>query len=336
MARTACIDEPTQNAEECPGRLLARGAALPPIPTAVVAAGSAVALKSAWRAASLGMIEPVLVGAPATITRIAREIGWTLHGACIIPALDEAAAARAAVALARSGEVGALMKGHIHTDTLMLAALDRKTGLRTGRRFTHAFHMTLPATGRELIITDAAVNVAPTLETKLDILRNAVDLWHALNGTSPRVAILSSTEEVTERVPSSVDAERLMRMCADRLVTAPIDATVFGPLALDLAISAEAARIKGLVHPCAGGADILVVPGIDTGNALFKAMVHFLGAVAAGVVLGATVPIILTSRADPPAARIAAAAVAQIVANSTGDAALAGLPAAMAANRLPA
>ncbi|QCO07028.1 bifunctional enoyl-CoA hydratase/phosphate acetyltransferase [Azospirillum argentinense] len=294
----------------CPARLMTRSAALEPVPTAVVAAGSPVALESARRAATLGLIEPVLVGDPAAIADSARSIGWTLHGACVVPARDDAAAARIAVALARSGDVGALMKGHIHTDTLMLAALDPKNGLRTGRRFTHAFHMTLPESGRELVITDAAINVAPSLNTRLDIIRNAVELWRLVGGSDPRVALLSCTEEVTERVPSSMDADRLTRLCQQEVP----GATVFGPLALDLAVSAEAARIKNLTHPCAGAADILVVPNIETGNALFKALVHFLDAVAAGIVLGAAVPIILTSRADPPAARIAAAAIAQIVA----------------------
>ncbi|AWJ85778.1 phosphate acetyltransferase (plasmid) [Azospirillum sp. TSH58] len=305
MARTL-----ETTAAGCPARLMARSAALEPVPTAVVAAGSPVALESARRATDLGLIEPVLVGDPAAIADSARRIGWTLHGACVVPARDDAAAARIAVALARSGDVGALMKGHIHTDTLMLAALHPKSGLRTGRRFTHAFHMTLPGSGRELIITDAAINVAPSLTTRLDIIRNAVELWRLVGGNDPRVALLSCTEEVTERVPSSMDADRLTRLCQQEVP----GATVFGPLALDLAVSAEAARIKNLSHPCAGAADILVVPNIETGNALFKALVHFLDAVAAGIVLGAAVPIVLTSRADPPAARIAAAAIAQIVA----------------------
>lgn len=305
MARTL-----ETTAAGCPARLMARSAALEPVPTAVVAAGSPVALESARRAADLGLIEPVLVGDPAAIADSARRIGWTLHGACVVPARDDAAAARIAVALARSGDVGALMKGHIHTDTLMLAALDPKSGLRTGRRFTHAFHMTLPGSSRELVITDAAINVAPSLNTQLDIIRNAVELWRLVGGSDPRVALLSCTEEVTERVPSSLDADRLTRLCRTEVP----GATVFGPLALDLAVSAEAARIKNLTHPCAGAADILVVPNIETGNALFKALVHFMDAVAAGIVLGASVPIVLTSRADPPAARIAAAAIAQIVA----------------------
>lgn len=297
----------------CPERLLIRAGMSEAVPAAVVAAGSAVALAGAWRAAQHGLIEPVLVGDPDIITRKAREIGWNLHGACVIPAQDETSAARLSVALARSGEVGILMKGHLHTDTLLSAALDREHGLRIGRRFTHAFHMTVPSTGRELIITDAAVNIAPDLDTKLDIIRNAVELAKLLGCTEPRVALLSCTEEVTHRVPSSIDAAELTRRCAAGAVEG---ARVFGPMALDLAVSVEAARIKGLNHPCAGVADVLVVPSIDTGNALFKMMVHFLGAVAAGVVLGAAVPIILTSRADPPEARIAAAAIAKILASS--------------------
>ncbi|HYE51016.1 MAG TPA: bifunctional enoyl-CoA hydratase/phosphate acetyltransferase [Azospirillaceae bacterium] len=297
--------------QQCPERLMALAAELGIVRVAVVAANSAVALESARLAAEAGLVDPVLVGDPAVIRRTADEIGWDLAGRQIVAAGDEAEAARLAVRLARTGAVAALMKGHLHTDVLMHAVLDRDKGLRTGRRLTHAFHMTVPGGGCDLIITDAAINVAPSVEAKLDIIRNAVDVAHRLGREEPSVAVLSCTEEVSERIPSTMEAAEVVRRCERGAVPG---ARVFGPVALDLAISVEAARIKGHRHPCAGTADILLVPSIETGNALFKMMVHYLDAIAAGVVLGASVPIVLTSRADPPAARVAAAAIANIMA----------------------
>lgn len=294
----------------CPPHLIEAARLREPLPVAVAAANSPVALESARRAQEQGVMEPVLVGFEDIIHRLADAMDWDLDGVRIVPARDEADAAARAVALARSGEVGAVMKGHLHTDTLLLAALDKTRGLRTGRRFTHAFNISIPG-WRDLIVSDCAVNIAPNLDTKLDIIRNAVDLAHALGNANPRVAILSCTEEVTERVQSAMDAAELTRRCAAGAVEG---AQVFGPLAFDLAVSEEAVRIKGFEgNPVAGRADILVVPSIETGNALFKTMVHFLGATAAGIVLGATVPILLTSRADPPEARIASAAIARLL-----------------------
>lgn len=295
----------------CPQYLLDHARRREPLPVAVAAANSPVALESARRAKAAGVMIPVLVGDPDTIHGLADQIGWMVDHIRIVPAADEAEAATLAVALARNGEVGAVMKGHLHTDTLMLAALDRKTGLRAGRRFTHAFHLTVPGWTGWMILTDCAVNIAPDIDTKLDIIRNAVGLAQALGTAEPRVAVLSCTEEVTARVPSSMDAAELTRRCAAGAVKG---AHVFGPLAFDLAMSEEAARIKGVDNnPVIGRADVLVVPSIDAGNALFKTMVHFLHATAAGVVLGASVPILLTSRADPPEARIASAAIARLL-----------------------
>jgi phosphate acetyltransferase len=194
----------------------------------------------------------------------------------------------------------------------MRAVLDPEAGLRTGRRLTHVFHMMWPNSERELLISDAAVNVHPDFKTKLDIVRNAVELAHLLGKSEPKVALLSATEEATDRVPSSVEAARL----AAHFAHAPpeLRCRIYGPLALDVAISVEAARLKEVADPVAGNADVLIVPNIETGNALFKMMVHFLHATAAGVVLGAAVPIMLTSRADPPEARLASAAVACLAA----------------------
>ncbi len=294
----------------CPERLLSTARQREPLPVAVAAAHSAVALESARRAQQIGVMTPVLVGDPGIIHLLAGAMDWPLDDIRVVPADDEADAARRAVALARGGEVGALMKGHLHTDTLMRAALDKTSGLRTGRRFTHAFHLSVPGWRNEIIVSDAAINIAPTIDTKLDIIRNAVGLAHALGVAVPKVALLSYTEEVSKQVPSTMDADALTRRCAAGAVK---DAAVFGPLGFDLAVSREATRIKGSDNPIGGRADIVVVPSVEAGSALLQAMVHFLNTTAAGVVLGATVPILLTSRADPVEARIASAALARIL-----------------------
>lgn len=291
----------------CPPSLLA-GAFAGAEPTAVVAANAAVVLESARAAQAQGLIEPILVGSPPLVHRAAEEIGWDIAGCRLVAAESEAEAARAGVGLARSGEARMLMKGHLHTDVLMQAVLDRRDGLRTGRRLTHVFHMSVPYSERELLITDAAVNVAPDLATKLDIVRNAVDLAHALGLERPRVALLSATEQPSDGIPSSREAAAVVRAFAER--NEDLGCDIHGPLAFDNAVSPVAARLKGIDHPVAGHADVIVVPNIETGNALFKLMVHFMGATAAGIVLGASVPIVLTSRADPPEARLASAALA--------------------------
>lgn len=291
----------------CPETLLA-GIPSHAEPTAVVAATSAVVLESAREATARGLIEPILIGSPAVIARLAGEMGWSLDGIRIVPADSEDEAARAGVALVRSGEARLLMKGHLHTDILMRAVLDRETGLRTGRRISHVFHMSVPYSARELMITDAAINVAPDHRTKLDIVRNAVDLAHALGNRRPRVALLSATEQPSSSVPSSLEAAAVM---AALIEDGRDDFDVYGPLAFDNAVSPAAALLKGIDHPVAGHADILVVPNIETGNALFKMMVHFMGATAGGIVLGAAVPIVLTSRADPAEARLASTALAR-------------------------
>lgn len=296
---------------ECPAALLEQARALPPVATAVASAGAALPLESARLAQEAGLIEPLLVGDPDAIARAAEAIGWDIGGLRVIAAETEKAAACAAAALCRDGEAGALMKGQLHTDAFMLGILKRESGLRTKRRLTHVFHMTVPGSGRTLLITDAAVNVAPDVNTRVQALKNAVDLAHALGMDEPRVAVLSATEEVTGKMPSSVEAAQI----AERARREVAGALIHGPLAFDNALSPEAAALKGIDDPVAGNADILVVPNIETGNALFKMMVYFMSACAAGIVLGAKVPAILTSRADPPEARLAAAAIASILAN---------------------
>ena len=280
---------------------------------AVAGADSLIALQGARQAAESGVIEPVLIGGADEIRSLAHTIGWDITSIQIVNAEGEAKAPAEAVALAKSGEVSVLMKGHVHTDSLMKAVVDRKAGLRTGRRLSHIFHMTVPESERVLMITDGAVNVAPNTATKVDIINNAAQLSHALGNTMPLVAVLSGTESVINSMPSSVDAAEVVKRANNGEVTG---AVVDGPFAFDNAVSPEAADMKGIKSPVAGNADILIVPNIETGNGLFKMMVYFMSGLAAGVVMGAKVPIVLTSRADPPEARFAAAAIATIVASN--------------------
>ncbi|MSP66693.1 MAG: bifunctional enoyl-CoA hydratase/phosphate acetyltransferase [Alphaproteobacteria bacterium] len=298
---------------ECPPALLARAKGRPPVPMAIAGAGERVALESARAATGAGLITPILVGEPEAIRRLAAEIGWDIAAHRLVAATGETETARAAVALAAGGEAKAVMKGYIHTDALMLAMLERTAGLRTGRRVSHVFHMTVPGSDRALMITDGAVNIAPSLDDKVDITQNAIDLAHALGNPAPRVAIITGVETVTTRVPSSVDAAALVQMAARGQIRGGL---VDGPFGLDNAISPAAALLKGLGGPVAGNADIVVVPDFVSGNFLFKALVYYRSACAAGIVLGAKVPVVLTSRADPAAARLAACAIAALMASA--------------------
>ena len=285
----------------------------PPLLMAVAGAGHPLVIDSARRAAEAGYIEPVLVGERAEIEAVARAAGWDLGDVRLVEAAGESRAAETAAALAAGGEVAAIMKGHIHTDALMRALLSREAGLRTGRRVSHIFHMTIPGRNRVLHITDAAVNIHPGVEEKLDIVRNAVELARKLGMDAPNVALLSGAETVNPSMPSSGDAAEVVRRAANGGVSGAI---VDGPFGFDNAVSPEAARIKGIDSPVAGAADILVVPNLEAGNFLFKQMVYFMSATAAGIVMGAKVPVVLTSRADPPEARLAAAAIAAIYASA--------------------
>lgn len=292
----------------CPPSLLEKAQTLPPTRTAIVNAGARLAMISAHDAFRAGIIEPVFFGDADEIKRQAEELEWEIAGHTLVNADGERAAAEAAAKYAGAGDADMIMKGNIHTDTFMRAMVGKEAGLRTGSRFTHVFHMTVPDRDGALLITDGAVNVHPDFETRKAILQNAVTMAHALGNPSPHVAILSATEEPTETIPSSIDARQLSDWARDNVA----DAKVIGPLAFDLAVSPDAAQVKGVAHPVAGNADIVVVPDIVSGNALFKMMVYFMSACAAGLVLGAKVPILLTSRADPPAARLAAAALGAV------------------------
>ena len=298
---------------EVPPYLLDRIEGMDRVRMAIAGADHPIALKSARQGADAGLIDPVLVGDADVIRAAAREIDWDITSFAIVDAVGEEKAPAAAVALARSGEVTSLMKGHLHTDALMKAVVNREHGLRTSRRLSHIFHMTVPGNDRVLMITDAAVNVQPDTDTKIDITNNAIEMAHALGNPKPRVALMSGTESVLPAMPSSVDAAKVVKRAnAGEVKNAIVD----GPFAFDNALSKKAAALKGMDGPVAGQADILVVPNIETGNGLFKMMVYFMSGLAAGLVMGAVVPIVLTSRADPPEARFAATAIAAIVADA--------------------
>jgi phosphate acetyltransferase len=294
-------------------RLIAAARALPPLRMAVVHPANAVALQAALESARLGLITPLLVGPRAKIDAAARELGADLAGVECIDVPHSHAAAEAAVALVHEGRADALMKGSLHTDELMGAVVRREGGLRTGRRVSHCFVMDVPGHPQPLVISDAAVNIAPTLEEKVDIVQNAIDLAHALRFPAVRVALLSAMETVNPRVPSTLDAAALCKMADRGQITG---AVLDGPLAMDNAIDPEAARIKGIVSPVAGVANVLIVPDLDAGNMLAKSLSFLAGAYAAGIVLGAKVPIVLTSRADGEAARLASCALAAMVAQA--------------------
>jgi phosphate acetyltransferase len=287
-----------------------------PLPIAVVHPCDAPSLGAALEAARLDLIRPTLVGPEARIRAVARQAGLELGSIPIVDTPHSHASADKAVEIVRAGRVEALMKGSLHTDELMGAVVARETGLRTERRVSHCFVMDVPNHPDSLILTDAAVNIAPTLEEKKDIVQNAIDLARALRFDEPRVAILSATESVTSKVPSTIDAAALCKMADRGQITG---AAVDGPLALDNAINAEAAAIKRIVSPVAGRANVLVVPDLEAGNMLAKSLSFLAGADAAGIVLGARVPIVLTSRADSTHTRLASCAVATLVAKWRRD-----------------
>jgi phosphate acetyltransferase len=294
-------------------RLIERFKMLPATPTAVAHPCDESSLQGAVDAAKAGLIAPILVGPAARIREIAAKTGLDIAGYLIVEAAFSQESAEKAVEQVRNGHAEALMKGSLHTDELMGAVVRRDTGLRTARRISHCFVMDVPGYPEALIITDAAVNIAPTLKDKIDIVQNAIDLAHDLGAAEVRVAILSAMETVNPDVPSTLEAAALCKMADRGQITG---ALVDGPLALDNAISPEAAKIKKIHSPVAGRANVLVVPDLEAGNMLAKSLSFLAGADAAGIVLGARVPIILTSRADSLIARLASCAVASLVASA--------------------
>ncbi|MFC4158934.1 bifunctional enoyl-CoA hydratase/phosphate acetyltransferase [Chitinimonas lacunae] len=292
--------------------LLHRAQGLPPLPTAVVHACDPATLQGSLDAARRGLIVPILIAPTAKLAAAADAARVSLEGIEHLDVPHSHAAAALAVQLAREGRVGALMKGSLHTDELMHAVLSSTSGLRTERRVSHVFAMEVPAYPKPLFITDAAINIEPSLIDKRDIVQNAIDLLHALGFSHPKVAILAAVETVNPSMRATLDAAALCKMADRGQITGAI---LDGPLAFDNAISAEAANAKGITSPVAGCADILLVPELEAGNMLAKQLQYLAGARAAGIVLGARVPVVLTSRADNAESRMASCALAQILAN---------------------
>ena len=298
-------------------QLLERCRSLPPITTAVAHPCETSALAGATEAAQLGLITPILVGPAAKIAEVARAQGIDLGTVRIVDAPHSHASAARAVELVRQGEAELLMKGSLHTDELLGAVVARETGLRTGRRLSHVFIMDVPTYHKVLIVTDAAINIAPSLEDKVDICQNAIDLAVSLGVAQPKVAILAAVETVTSKMPATIDAASLCKMAERGQIKGGL---LDGPLAFDNAISKDAARVKGIASEVAGDPDILLAPDLEAGNILAKQLTFLANADSAGLVLGARVPIILTSRADSVRSRIASCAVAMLAAHARRNA----------------
>ena len=292
-------------------RLIAHVRNLEPVRMAVVHPCDALSLGGAMDARDAGIIIPVLVGPKARLHAVAAEAGISLAGCEIVDAPHSHAAAAAAACMAGKGEVQALMKGSLHSDEYLGAILAANVGLRTERRLTHCFIMETASYPRPFIITDAAINIAPTLDDKADIVRNAIDLAHVIGVAQPRVAILAAVETVNARMPATLDAAALCKMADRGQITGGL---LDGPLAFDNAVSPEAARVKGIQSEVAGRADVLVVPDLESGNMLAKQLEYLGGADSAGIVMGARVPVVLTSRADSRQTRLASCAIALMLA----------------------
>lgn len=294
-------------------QLLSRCHGLEPVPTAVAHPCEATALAGALEAGAMGLIVPILVGPAAKIAEVARQAGIDTGKTVIVDVPHSHAAAAKAVELVRTGQAELLMKGSLHTDEILAAVVARDTGLRTSRRISHVFIMDVPTYHKVLVVTDAAINIAPTLEDKVDICQNAIDLAVSLGLSRPKVAILAAVETVNSKMPATIDAACLCKMAERGQITS---AVLDGPLAFDNAISAEAAKTKGIRSEVAGDPDILLVPDLEAGNILAKQLTFLANADSAGLVLGARVPIILTSRADSVRSRIASCAVAMLAAHA--------------------
>ena len=294
-------------------RLIKQAQACATIDVAVAHPCDEVSLQGCLDAARLNLIRPILCGPPERIKAVAKASMLDIGNFEIVPSAYSQDSAAKAVELVTAGRAEALMKGSLHTDELMGAVVSRQTGIRTARRISHCFIMDVPKHPSALIITDAAVNIAPSLDDKVDIVQNAIDLAHAIGVTDVRVAVLSAMETVTGKVPSTIEAAALCKMADRGQITG---AVLDGPLALDNAISPEAAEIKKIASPVAGRANILVVPDLEAGNMLAKSLSFLAHADAAGIVLGARVPVILTSRADSLLTRLASCAIAVLVAES--------------------
>ena len=290
----------------CPEQLLKLAKIKGPVKVVIVNAGKALPIESAKQAVDEGLIDPIFIGDEKIIQKLASDIKWNISKFGIINEHVENNTALIAAKMASEGKVKIIVKGHIHTDILMKAILKRDLNLIGKKRLSHIWHMTLEKNDNPFIITDGALNVLPKLETKMHILKNAVDFAKRIGINKPKISVLSATEEVLESMPSSMDAKELTK----RAQKEGIDADVFGPMAFDNSVSEKAAQIKGIKNAVAGKTDILLVPNVEAGNGLVKMMIYFMGACAAGVVVGGKVPVVITSRADSAPARLASIAAA--------------------------
>ena len=280
----------------------------PNIPVAIVCAHHASSMESAKKAADLNLINPTFIGKKKLIQKEADQLSWDINNYKIIDHADDQGAALAGAELARDNKIKVIVKGNLHTDILMRMYLKKEFGLIEGKRLSHIWHMTTNEKSKPLFITDGALNVAPRIDVKMHILNNVIDFAKKINILKPRVAVLSGTEDPIESMPSSIEAKEIM----DRAQKENIDAYIHGPLAFDNAVSPKAAEIKKIQSEVAGKADILLVPNLETGNALSKIMVYFMGACAAGFIVGGKVPVVVTSRADSAASRLASIAASII------------------------
>ena len=292
----------------CPENLLRLAKSKGPVKAVIVNAVKLTAIESAKQAVDANLITPIFIGDKSIIEKNAKEISWDISKFDLIDEPVENNTAPIAAKLASEDKVKIIIKGHIHTDVLMKAVLKRDLNLIGKKRLSHIWHMTLEKNDKPLIITDGALNVLPKLETKMHILKNSIDFANRINIARPKVSVLSATEEILESVPSSLEANELTKRAKEE----GLNADVFGPMAFDNSISEKAAQIKGIKNIVAGKADILLVPNVEVGNALVKMMIYFMGACAAGVVVGGKVPVVITSRADDVQARLASMAAAVV------------------------
>ena len=295
----------------CPNNLINVAKKAGVIDAAIVNAGQIFPMESVHKAVQHNLINPLFIGDKNEINKHAEKLGWNISKYKIIDEKDENSTAPIAAKLASEGKVKILVKGHIHTDILLKAVLKRDLNLIGKKRLSHVWHMTLGTDDKPIIITDGVVNVLPKLEVKMHILRNAVNFANKIGISRPKVSVLSATEEVLDSVPSSIEADLITK----RTKKENINADVFGPLAFDNSISKKSASIKKIKSEVAGNADILLVPNVETGNALVKMMIYFMGACAAGVVLGGKTPVVITSRSDESEARLASIAAAVVALN---------------------
>jgi len=292
----------------CPDNLLKIAKSKSVVNAAIVNAGKLVVMEAVKQAVDVGLIKPIFIGDKSIIEKHAKDLKWNISDYEIINEKDENSTAPIAAKMASEGKIKIIVKGHIHTDILMKSVLKRDLNLIGKKRLSHVWHMTLEKNDKPFIITDGALNVLPKLETKMHILKNSIDFAQRIGIKRPKVSVLSATEEVLESVPSSLDASELTKRSKEE----NINADVFGPMAFDNSVSKKAAEIKGIKNAVAGNADILLVPNVEAGNGLVKMMIYFMGACAAGVVIGGKVPVVITSRADDAQARLASIAAAVV------------------------